>query len=352
MAQTPYTDLTSQDILAAHISGLAHSINKIEQVLNMKTATVTGHQLNPVTDQQDITLRYRIYEGTIRNWTSFTVKRNGNTVDESEYVAQPAFGVIVFNTQQSPTDVITVDATYIDAGSTVIETLQSDIAAAEGDISTLSTNLSTIQASLTAVQAAAGFGHAPQLNPNKTMWLNVRPGKTVSDLIASENILMAAGTIDAYPIFIEQRTKITKMRVDVNAASPAATMILGIYTNVNAAPDQLLGQTAAFSITVGAQNVQNLQTPVILEPGMYWIVRYQSAGVRLDGHKWNNAVHITIAQPNASLMNGSGDVIGVRSANLGTGLTQLPATFPAVGTGASDSKYLARTDLGTMYALI
>jgi hypothetical protein len=356
MAKTPYGDLKSEDILSAHISGLQHSVNKIEEVLNMKTQSVTGHTLVPVTDQDDPSLRYRIYEGTIRGWLDNpapVIYRNGEVVPASEYVISPGHGVVVFHSQQISTDVITADFTHVIAESTRIEGVEADISTLQTDVSTLQTNVSGLQTDVSDIQSdlsVRGYGQQFPLNGSRQSWVNVMPGKTEADLTPSDNILMAAGTIDAMPIFIETRTTISRMRVDINANSVQATMIMGIYSDVNAQPGELLASTDAFTTTTG-QNIVPLSSPITLDVGVYWIARYQSAGVRIDGHKWNNAVHITFAPVSASLMNGSGDIVGVRTASLGTSLTSLPNPFPAVGSGASDSKYLARTDLGTIYAL-
>jgi hypothetical protein len=48
MAKTPFKDLGSVEILSGHISGLQHALNKIEEVLNMRTNVATQHKLNPV----------------------------------------------------------------------------------------------------------------------------------------------------------------------------------------------------------------------------------------------------------------------------------------------------------------
>jgi len=126
MAQTPFKDLGSVDILAGHVSGLQHAVNKLEAVLNMRTASVTDHVLTPVADQDDPNLRYRIYEGTIRNWLESpapVIKRNGQVVSTSEYTVYPAYGVVVFHEQQPSNAQITADVTYITSQSEVLDWL-------------------------------------------------------------------------------------------------------------------------------------------------------------------------------------------------------------------------------------
>jgi conjugal transfer/entry exclusion protein len=131
MAITPYRDLKTEDILAAHISGLQHSVNKIEEVLNMKTQIVINETLYPVTDQDDPSLRYRIYEGKIRGWLDNpapVIYRNGEVVPASEYVISPGHGVVVFHQQQLSTDEISADFDCVIAESSVLEQILQQIA--------------------------------------------------------------------------------------------------------------------------------------------------------------------------------------------------------------------------------
>ena len=135
MAKTPFVDLGSQNILSAHISGVQHSLNKVEEVLGMKTAAKTGHVLTAVADQADATLHNFIYEGSIRNWLNVpspVVKRNGQIVPQNEYEIQPAYGVVVFNVQQDPADEITADFTHVTNDSSVIDNLDARVTNIEG----------------------------------------------------------------------------------------------------------------------------------------------------------------------------------------------------------------------------
>src|SRR5690554_4885602 len=110
LSKTPYRDLSSEAILSAHISGLQHDMNKIQEVLDMRTSSVTDHELKPVNDQEDASLRYRIYEGSIRNWLDNpapSVYRNSSLVNPEEYIIEPAYGVVIFHEMQTPSDNIT-----------------------------------------------------------------------------------------------------------------------------------------------------------------------------------------------------------------------------------------------------
>lgn len=371
MAKTPYTDLSTQDILSAHISGLAHSVNKIEDVLNMKTVSVTNVTLNAVVDQQDTSIRYRIYEGSIRNWTAFTLYRNGTVVDAAEYTAQGGYGVVVFHTQQLPTDVITADITYIDASSTRLETIETNVSTNTTDIGTLETTVSglqitvsglstdvstheteitTLQQDVAALQSAPSGGVAIPLKHAPAEIVNVRPGKTLAETgTPSSSILMVAGKIDAFPVIVERRLKITKMKTVASYNTTSGNLILGIYKDENNQPGELISQTAAFAIAASTTHIVDLTAPAYLEPGVYWLARYSSTGVRLDGHPFNADVHIILET--SQYMDGTGTPCGVRTASQGNTLTALPTTFPPVGAATTDSKYLARAYLGTTYAL-
>ncbi|PED63966.1 hypothetical protein [Priestia megaterium] len=323
MSTTPFQIISSTDILSAHINGLASSINKIEQVLNMKTATATGHTLNAVNDMDDSTLHYRIYEGTIRNWTLFTVKRNGVEVSSSEYVSNSGFGAIVFNTQQLSTDVITVDITYITSDSQVIDDINTKL-------------------------LKRPF---PALRPTSS-WMNNFVGGALTVAI---DVLQQARTIDAFPILITEPVTIDQMRIVTSASNTtSSTMVMGIYSDSNNFPSTLIAQTASFDATTTGEHVQSLSSgDLTLQPGIYWLARYQSAGLKLDG--FNASSFMQIIDPiDTTLINGSYSTIycvGARTGDVGT-ITSLPTSFPALtpNGGAGLAQYVKRTTVGTVWA--
>lgn len=346
MATSQWRDLTTEDILSAHISGLSHSVKKFEETLNMKTAQAT-FMLLPVTDQEDLSLRYRIYEGQHRNWTDFSITRNGETVDSAEYVAQPAFGVIVFLSPQAQTDVIEVTATYISNQSSVIEGINSSISTIETDIEALKGTDSYVQPGYFNLSTETGKRYS-----------NLRPGLNPDAKIAEpfDNVLMSMLRLDAMPMILTETTTITKMSITFNAASPTANNLLGIYSNKNVAePDKLLAETGVIRHGVSEREVLvgNLLSPVTLEPGVYWLVRWHNDAVRLSGHLFDPLVHNAINPPSESVTDaGAGFedwlACGVRS-QVSTGyISKLPATFPAIGP---DAKYLIRSGIGTIYAI-
>ncbi|PEN61610.1 hypothetical protein [Bacillus wiedmannii] len=371
MAKTPYVDLTTEDILSAHISGMAHSINKIEGVLNMKTKDRAGLPLKAVSNQDDVSLQYRIYEGNIRNWTKAVIKRNGVVVPDTEYVIQEAFGVIVFHSPQAPSDSVSADVTHVDESSERLETIEKanediskKVTTIEGETTTLKSNVSTLQKDVEDLKNngggggggttppssdGSGYGQYFPLSNKFTTWINVMPGFSESDLVASSNILQAAGKIDAFPIFIQSRTTVSAMGIKASIGTGAGNIILGIYKDLNAQPGELIASSASTAIQANSVNRLNFtEGKVSLDVGVYWLARYQTTGVKIDGHAWNNKVHISFVPQSPSVMDGTGDAVGVRTLGMGT-ITELPKTFPKVGNDAGDAKYLARADLGTNY---
>lgn len=373
MAITPYQKLGSQDILSAHLNGLQYGINNLESVLNMKTATKMGAVLTPVTDMDDTTLRYRIYEADDRNWLltpAPVIKRNGQVVNTSEYSIQPAYGVVIFHIQQNSSDVITADFTYVKAQSARLDAIEQDTAqisalnqrltTVEGNITTLQGTTSALNTRVSTLEASGGstIVKAP-LDPN-LLWLeNAKSGKRLStDQNTATNVLMGAQTIDAFPFFVEYTVEIDAIRTVTSLTNTVSTQIIaGIYSNKNVAPDTLLSSTAPYDATAPGEKIVNLQNTVKLDPGLYWLARYHSAGVRLDGYTSKNTDGTTniiqITRPSSSsVINESGTngiIIGVRSASVGS-LTTLPTTFPAISS--TGTKYLARDAFGLIQARV
>ncbi|PHA62856.1 hypothetical protein [Bacillus wiedmannii] len=373
MAKTPYVDLTTEDILSAHISGMAHSINKIEGVLNMKTKDRAGLPLKAVSNQDDVSLQYRIYEGNIRNWTKAVIKRNGVVVPDTEYVIQEAFGVIVFHSPQAPSDSVSADVTHVDESSERLETIEKanediskKVTTIEGETTTLKSNVSTLQKDVEDLKnsgggsgggggttpppsSGSGYGQHFPLSNKFTTWFNIMPGFSESDLKVSSNILQAANKIDAFPIFIRSRTEVSAMGIKASIGTADGNIILGIYKDLNAQPGELIAQSTSTKIQANSVNRLNFtEEKVSLDVGVYWLARYQTTGVKLEGHAWDKKVHISFVEQSPSFMDGTGDVIGVRTLPMGT-ITELPKSFPKVGNGAGDAKYLARADIGTNY---
>lgn len=248
MAKTPYQDLQSVDILSAHLSGLQHSINNIEQILNMKTQSAANHPLQPVIDQEDPAVRYRIYEGTIRNWMSNPVPvvyRNGEEVPVSEYVIQPAYGVIIFHEPQAPSDAITIDMDHIIADDQYSDSLPG----------------------LSPVLHFPGYW--------RTHSLSCAPIATA--------VLIAANLFDAFPFPVTETTTFDSIGIKIDTPSAAGgSARLGIYKDNGATyPGELV--LDAGEVPTDAEGLQSASIDLTLDRGLYWLVRNSDDAPAVSG---------------------------------------------------------------------
>lgn len=296
MAKTPFKDLGSVEILSGHINGLQHAINKIEEILDMRTNIATQHQLNPVADQDEPALRYRIYEGTIRNWLEDpapVIYRDGSVVQPTEYTVYPAYGVVVFNEQQSPTSQITADFSYVEAQSQTIQNLWLPINAI--------------------------FWHPPGT------WRG--NGFTA----AGVDVIVAANKADALPFLVPERTRYTGIGFYILSANGTKGRA-AIYTDDNAYPGELIADFGEFStVTVGWKTIE---IDITLDPGIYWVARNTDGGPTFVGFRESSVLCLPF--------NPLGPYDGTPVAPVGgyridMPFGSFPETFP---TGAS---YLRRT---------
>lgn len=249
MAQTPYRDLKSEDILSAHLSGLQHSINKMEQVLKMKTRSAAGHVLHPVTDQEETSTHYRIYEGSIRNWLDSpapAIYRNGEQVSVGEYELQAAYGVIVFYEQQAPEDVITADFDYIVAEAAALDQV--------GGISPV-------------------FHKSGSWRTN-----NMTIGETTLAIYIGANLF------DAYPFPVAQTTTYDALALKVDVASSSGTTArLGVYKdNGSGFPGELV--LDAGTVPLDQVGIQSKAIDLTLGQGLYWLARNSNSGPGITGY--------------------------------------------------------------------
>lgn len=296
MAKTPFKDLGSVEILSGHINGLQHAINKIEEILDMRTNIATQHQLNPVADQDEPALRYRIYEGTIRNWLEDpapVIYRDGSVVQPTEYTVYPAYGVVVFNEQQSPTSQITADFSYVEAQSQTVKNLY--------------------------VPINALFWHPPGT------WR----GNGFS--AAGVDVVVAANKADALPFVVPERTRYTGIGFYILSAAGTKGRA-ALYTDNNAYPGDLIADFGEFSTsTVGWKSIN---IDITLDPGIYWVARNTDGGPAFVGFRESSVLCLPF--------NPSGPYDGTPVAPVGGYRIDMPfgafpETFP---TGAS---YLRRT---------
>ncbi|EMT38883.1 hypothetical protein TthWC1_1565 [Thermoanaerobacter thermohydrosulfuricus WC1] len=252
MAETPFKDLDSVEILSGHISGLQHAVNKIEKILNMRTNIAQQHLLNPITDQEDPALRYRIYEGTIRNWLEDpepVIYRDGAVVQPTEYKVYPAYGTVIFNEQQSPTSEIRADFSYIDAGSQTIREIY--------------TALITF------------FWH-----PQGTWRGN---GITAGGVDA----LIAANKADVLPFIVPEKTRYTGIGFYILTAAGSKGRA-AIYTDNNGYPEDLILDCGEFDTSTAGFKALNID--LTLEPGIYWVARNTDGGVTFVGFRESSVI--------------------------------------------------------------
>jgi len=259
MSITPYHDLKSTDILSAHISGLQHSINKLESVLDMKTQSVAGHTLVAINDQADSAYHYRIYEGNIRNWLENPVPRvyrNNTEVAGDEYTIQPSYGVVVFHEQQSPEDAITVDVNYIGSSS----------------------NFNDQLIGTTPFLHTSGAWRTHSVNAS-----NVTP-----------RILIAANLMDAFPFPVAEETTYDAIAIKVDGAGASGTKArLGIFKdNGNCYPGELM--VDAGEVGTDTTGVKSLPLSLTLQRGLYWIVRNSDGGPSVSGIANTDAINLGI----------------------------------------------------------
>lgn len=354
MAKTPYKDLKSTDVLSGHLSGIQHDINKIQEVLNMQVSDVSGHRLNPVIDQDDPSLRYRIYEGSIRNWLENpapVIYRNGVEVDPSEYILQSPYGVVIFETQQNANDAITADFSYINSDSRMISDINNAIDSNINSISDLSADVQGMKNDITNLESQIqSFDYQPLDPTRRKEIINVYPQYSADDLPIATDVLHAGDTIDCFPIIIDERITIKQLMVKISGSNPEMTMNLGIYSNADAYPHELLGETGNFTTVAGMDMYMNLENSVVLDKGIYWLARYQNGGAYLHGHEVNENINIIIKNTSDFAVNGSGIVIGTRSLSGAADVINngLPSIYPPNGDG---SEYLSRPFYGTVFAI-
>lgn len=370
MAKSGFSRLKSQDILSAHINGLASAIDNIEDVLSMQTASVEDYELYAISDIDEDEYNYRIYEGNIRGWQTTptpTVKVDGKIADPSTYEIQPAFGVVVFHEQQMRTSTVTVSCTYVKAGSTKVndiaqkaEDALSQAQKNANDISTLDSDMTQVKSDieeLKSIGGGIGGGNAgggttetvdiaidgymagggeltdgKLIIPKGDTWIT----HTTSESPAlSSAVAVGANTIDAFPIYVSQRIIVDKIKVECAKVNQSgAKSLFGIYSCANGLPHRRLAQTATLADTVGTMEAPFRDGNLRLEAGIYWIARFCNAGSQYNG--LTNANAIPLELPSDMATNGSGTAHGIR-ATYGNDAT-LPLEFPM-----GSAQALART---------
>lgn len=327
MAKTPYRQLGSEEILSAHLNGIQYSVNNMEDILDMKTATKTGVSLTPYIDMIDKAARYRIYDGPDRNWLynpTPVIKRNNVIVDASEYELQAEYGVVIFYVKQNETDVITADYTHIINQSKKIETMESRIVALE--------------------QGGGGGGSDGLLNYLVKHYPGTYRSHGISPQNTATNVAVLANSIDIFPFKTFETIICDQMGVQVSTAMAGALTTLAIYTDQNGYPGTLIAQTDPIDCsTTGWKEASFTIGDITLNLGDYWMGRFSNSGISFHGLAPAGINPVPSAPPlgSTSINNSNGLGAGVGGIRYAVAFNsgQFPENFPAIGSGP---QYLER----------
>jgi hypothetical protein len=362
MAKTPYKSLQSEDILSGHISGLQTDINKIQDVLDMKTSKRSGHKLNPVIDQEDPSLRYRIYEGTERNWLEEPqpiIYRNGEVVDVSEYTLYAPYGVVVFKEQQKSNDNITADFDYIEGQSSKIETIENDVSKNADNINQLNNEIGTINDNVgdldKRVKDLENSGGGGELPSNYSILGGVEPFYMLSDSYMSHqkrnydpvtdegyntlshkpsfNVLVYGDTLDAFPFPVTSEMTFKKAGIMLGNSSGSSVRVkIGLYKDTGRLyPGELVFQSPV--ITVEPDSWGYADIDVTIPAGLYWIARHDGDTAYWNGLSDQSVIHLqkfngeTFLRDLAERPNPFETFGGYRATNISFG--EMPSVFPS-----------------------
>lgn len=104
MANTPWVDRTSEEIMSHHVSGLQDAVKNIEQSLDMDTEAVSEHSMTLLADADGV---YRVAEAIgKRNWLTAPapvieqyISETWTTITEG-FTVDYAGGAVIFNDDQ------------------------------------------------------------------------------------------------------------------------------------------------------------------------------------------------------------------------------------------------------------
>lgn len=348
MSKTPFVKITSEDILSAHINGLGNAINNIETVLDMQTKIISDNRLDPVTDMENVNDRYRIYEGTVRCWLTSPapiIKRNGTVVQSSEYIIQPAYGVVVFHSPQKAGDNITVSATVINSVSGKINEIEEAIDTVEQSTTQNSTSISSINKDIktmkdditTLKNKPSGGGSAPkELSVNigvkaKTLTNssnNCIPPEDSDAWIVGEGILIPSGVYEAFPFIIEQHCRVSQIEIENTTLSGGGVFVRAcIYKAdpVTGNPKTYVARSKDYRDLDKETGLKYLTFDTNLEPGLYYIAMYYSGSAFMRGMRNEYCLGLNVGDNNKSKINNSDGWPKIGSVRTAAGQ---PTNFP------------------------
>ncbi|SFS75936.1 hypothetical protein [Marininema halotolerans] len=336
MAKTPFGKLGSEEILSVHLNGIQASINHLEDVLSMRTASKTNRPLTAYVDMAEKAARYRIYEGAESNWLYTpepVIKRNSVVVPPAEYNLQAEYGAVIFHVQQNEADVITADYTHITNQSATMESVEERISALE--------------------QGGGGGngGTGGLLDDLVKHYPGTYRSHGISTQNAASGVAVPASTIDIFPFKVYETVICDKMGAQVSTAGAGALSTFAVYQDKNGYPGTLIAQTGAVDCSsTGWKEAAFSTGNLTLNAGSYWIGRFTNNGIAFSGLDPSCNYPVPSAPPlGSSTINNAvgigGGVGGVRYAtSFGSGI--FPSTFPAAGTGSAP-QYFERNAYGS-----
>jgi len=131
-----------------------------------------------------------------------------------------------------------------------------------------STSTNTLTATNTFIPPTATFTFTPTNTSTST------PVPTVSVITIGEASILTTDDYGNGNLLISQQADLSQsatiQSLSFYVGTTGGQLRLGIYSDNNGNPGTLLAQTAAFTPTTG-WNTQNVQTPVLLPAGTYWL---------------------------------------------------------------------------------
>lgn len=114
MAKTNWQDPKSGEIISPHISGLQEAVGKLEESVGIESKFEENTPMSEVFISNDDRCRiYQAPEGK-RNWLPSPapiIKKNGVVITD-DFSIDYGGGAVVFTTPLSPSDILTVDASF------------------------------------------------------------------------------------------------------------------------------------------------------------------------------------------------------------------------------------------------
>ena len=151
----------------------------------------------------------------------------------------------------------------------------------------------------------------------------------LNDGIGPSSSTVNQNQLIAIPFRVPHKLSIDRLGMRLNGAV-SGNVAMGVYSNKDAYPDLLLGQTATNPSTTPAADItSDITVPAVCQPGMVWLVcHFSAAAIVLGGYEKMAAAQV--GGTNTINMLGSGAAFCYIGATL-TYTGTLPSTFTSGG---------------------